>query len=231
MYKITNSYLFYLSRKLQALQNELESLHDHVNKLQHPRVTMDMYDELRDHNEQLRGAHERKHERKLDELRQTIEQLKNDVKSRNKKDRRKPDLDTEFYEDFRIELRKVTDKLDELTALRNASEGSLELPTTHVAPPEPLSTHHFPHDEDMAKRFSNLVRKVDELRLRIENRRDNSDAHREPSRYFCRLCDEADVHYHHNRTVNAAEHQPRTSTPFVYDVHPEREERVKADDR
>ena len=190
-----------------------------MNKLQHPRVTMAMYDELRDHDEQVRRTHERRHERKLDELRQTMEQLKNDIKFRNKKDRRKPDLETEVYEDFRSELRNVKDKLDELTALRSTSVRSMEPQNTHVSSSESLHSHHSAHDDDMAKRFSNLVRKVDDLRLRVENTRDNSDAPRETSRHFCRICHEADIHYHSHRTVNAADHLPRTSTPFVRDVH------------
>jgi hypothetical protein len=83
----------------------------------------------------------------------------------------------------------------------------------------------------MAKRFSNLVQKVDELRLRIENPRDNFDAPRETSRHFCRLCYEADVHHRGNGTENAADHQPRASTPFVSDVHHGRESTAKVEHR
>ena len=197
-----------------------------MNKLQHPRVTMDMYDELRDYNDQLRRTHERRHERKLDELRRTIEQLKKDVKSR--KDQRKPERDTEFYEDFRTELRKVTEKLDELSALRNIPENPPESSTTYVVPSETYSTYH---DEEMAKRFSNLVRKVDELRLSVENRRDHFAYHPAPSRHFCQLCYEADVHHHGKETVNATDHQPQTSTPFVSDVYRKRKETAKSDHR
>jgi chromosome segregation ATPase len=221
----------YFFRKLQSLRNELDSLHDHVNKLQHPRVTMDMYGELRDHDEQLRRAHERRHERKLDELRQNIEQLKKDIKSKNRQDRRKPDWDTEFYDDFRSELRKVTDKLDELTALRNTSQRPLESSTAHAAPSETYSAYHPSQEEQMAERFGNLVRKVDELRLSVENRRDNFNPRRETSRYFCPLCHEAEIHHHGNRTVNTTHHQPQTSTPFAPDVHQQRKQTANLDHR
>ena len=214
------------ARKLQSLRNELDSLHDHVNKLQNPRVTMEMYDELRDYNDQLRRTYERRHERKLNELRQIIEQLKKDVKSR--KDQRKPERDSEFYDDFRTELRKVTDKLDELSALRNTPERPPESTTTYVVPSKTYGTYH---DEEMAKRFSNLVRKVDELRHSVENRRDNFDYHPATSRHFCRLCYEADVHHHGNGTVNTTDHQPHTSTPFVSDVYRQRKETAKSDHR
>ncbi|XP_028408353.1 uncharacterized protein LOC114530931 [Dendronephthya gigantea] len=199
-------------RKLQSLRSELDSLHDHVSKLQHPRVTMDTYDELRDHDEQLRRAYERRHDRKLDALRHEIEQLKNNInRSRQPSvNRRLPDQDSEFYDDFRNELRKITEKLNELTVIQGSEAEQLES----------RSDRDSPHDEAMAKRFSNLVRKVDELRRRIENdARDNSEASHKNSRHFCHLCDDADEHRHRHRTVSTSYHQPRTSTPFVSDLH------------
>ena len=148
-----------------------------------------------------------------------MEQLKNDIKFRNKKDRRKHDLETEVYEDFRSELRKVKEKLDEMTELRDVPVRSIGIQNTHESSSESLNSHYSRYDDEIAKRFSNLVRKVDDLRLRVENTRDTSNTLRETPRHFCRICQEADIHYHCHRTVSTADHLPRTSTPFVSDAH------------
>lgn len=181
---------------------------------------MDTYDELRGHDEQLRRAYERRYDRKLDTLRQEIEQLKNDMRSRHpSEDRRIPDQDLEFYDDFRHEIRKITERLSELTTI-HGSKGE---------PLESRSDHDLPRDETMAKRFSNLVQKVDELCHRIENdSRDNSEASRKNSRHFCHLCDNVDVYHHGHRTVSTSYQQPRTSTPFVSDVHRPSEQLARA---
>ena len=202
-----------LFRKLQVLRDELDSLHDHVKKMQNPRVAMDMYDELRDQDEQLRRAHERRHERKLDELRQNVEQLKFDVKHRDNSEehRRVPERDTEFYEEFRSELQKVREKLDELSVHQDTSRVHREILTAHMSSLKSPSTHPSPYHDDMTRRFSNLVRKVDELRLRIENR---FDAPQEIPQNYCRLCDEVD-HHGYETVETAGKYVPRTSTPFV----------------
>lgn len=188
------------------MHDELNSLHDQVNKLDDPRDIIEMFNELRHHDQQLRRVQARRHERNLVELRQTIEQLNRGIKSRSEKHRRKPDRDPKFYDNFRSDLQKVTDKLDELTTLRNTSDETSESRYTRVSP----------HDyDDIDKRFSNLVRKVDELRHRIEN-----DAPRENSGHFCHHCNEVGGPHHGHRTVVTADHQPRTSTPFVSDVQP-----------
>lgn len=192
-------------------------LQDHVNRLQQPH---DMYDEFREHNEQLQRAHERRYEKKLDEVRRAIAQLKMDQTSRIKNVPTRTDL--KFFEDFRSQLRALKDQLDELTSQSYTSERPVESPTIYVSPSESFNVST--QDEDMARRFSNLVRKVDELRLKIENRNNKFDPPRVPYRHFCRLCDEIGLH---QDTSVTTDHHPLTSTPFVSHLHPERKELLR----
>lgn len=183
---------------ITRLRNQIKSL------LDEPRVTLDIYDDHRRQDEQFRETLERKNEQKLDELRESVDRLAKDFRSRATSDERprpRATRDRSSHDDLRSQVKHLSEKFDELSELRRSTR-------RHVSESPPASD-----EDDIQERVHCLSHKLDGLRLRVES--DGKQGSRRPNRYFCRLCDEG---YHGYNSVPTAR-KPQTSTPLLSGIY------------
>ena len=191
------------------MRNEIARLRNQIkNKLEQPQVTLRMFNDIRREDEESRKALERKNDRKLDELRRSIERLARDFHSRafSEMNRQQETEDSNSFDSLRSRVKDLTEKLDELS----------ELQKFHQSPPVSPKSPSASFEDDVRDRLSDLMGEVDKLRLRVDN--DVTRNVERPPHYSCHLCEEADFQHHGYHPV-ISERKARTSTPLVTEIY------------